>query len=113
MHKALRSCVTPLIFAALGLTCGQAQARGCSGTAYWDWHFEGAALRLAPYVSFVGPRWNDQISSIKIHSAVWRFYRDANFQGPMLELGPGGYTFQAGDAWNDQISSFQCVRPTN
>jgi hypothetical protein len=91
---------------------GPANAAGCSGRVYWDSDFQGESRHLSGNTSYVGDRWNDQISSIAIYSGVWRFYRDAGYRGGYLELGPGRYTFHAGDAWNDQISSIRCVQPT-
>jgi hypothetical protein len=62
-------------------------------------------------VKYVGPDWNDQISSIKVHAGHWQFYYDRDFHdpaGPVLV--PGEYPWvedlQIG---NDRISSFQCV----
>jgi Beta/Gamma crystallin len=112
----LRRAVAPILFACLsilGFHAGSAQAAGCSGRVYWDSDFHGEARRLRGNASYVVDRWNDQISSIAIYSGVWRFYRDAGFEGDYLELGPGNYSFQFGDAWNDQISSVRCVRPTD
>ena len=91
----------------------RAAAQGCAAVAFWDWHLEGERVRLAPYVPYVGDHWNDQISSIRIYQGIWRFYIDANFEGGMMELGPGTYSWSSGDMWNDSISSMRCVRPTD
>ncbi len=103
-----------LLMTGLGavLLPGAARARGCAAVAYWDWHLQGEALNLPPYVPYIGDHWNNQISSIEIHQGIWRFYIDANFQGDTIELGPGIYSWQNGNEWNDSISSFQCVQPT-
>lgn len=57
-----------------------------------------------------GENWNDEVSSIRIASGVWRFYEHINFQGTHCELGPGEYgsIWQHGIA-NDSISSAQLV----
>lgn len=80
---------------------------GCDAVAFWDANFQGPSMRLSGDVEFVGPRWNDQISSIQIFAGVWEFYWDAGFRGAVLRLGPGNHAF-VGPRWNDQISSMRC-----
>lgn len=81
--------------------------------AYEDVGFKGAQARSDfTAVSFVGPFWNDKISSLRIISGAWTFYRDGNFQGPSVTLGPGRYgdVTQAGIP-NDWVSSFKTATP--
>ena len=103
-----------LLAAGPGAKQVQAQAYGyggCSATVYWDANYGGEAWTLHGNIRFVGPHWNDQISSIVVHRGVWIFYWDANYGGEQLRLAPGTYPY-VGDHWNDQISSARCVRPT-
>ncbi len=89
-----------------------AQGRdGCSATVYWDANFGGEAWTLHGNVDFVGPHWNDRISSIVVHRGVWVFFWDANYQGEALRLNPGTYSY-VGNHWNDQISSARCIQAT-
>ncbi len=85
--------------------------RGCEVIVFWDANFQGEQWRTRRDAGFVGPHWNDQISSIQVMSGVWEFYWDADYQGEVMRRGPGSYAY-VGDHWNDQISSFRCVRPT-
>jgi hypothetical protein len=39
---------------------------GCTATVFEHWKYEGAAIRLRGDVEFVGRRWNDRISSIRV-----------------------------------------------
>ena len=94
-------------------TVNGGQARQPALVAYEDVNFAGAQARSDfTEVSFVGPFWNDRISSLRIVSGAWTFYRDANFQGPSVTLGPGRYSnvTQAGIP-NDWISSFKTTTP--
>ncbi len=84
---------------------------GCSATVYWDIKFGGESWTLHGSIPFVGPHWNDQISSIVVHRGYWVFFWDADYQGEALKLAPGRYAY-VGDHWNDQISSARCVEPT-
>ena len=81
---------------------------GCSATVYWDANFGGESRTLHHDVAFVGQHWNDQISSIVVHSGRWVFYWDAGFSGETLTATPGAYAF-VGNHWNDQISSARCI----
>jgi hypothetical protein len=97
--------------AAMGFS-GGAQAEGCKVVVFWDANFSGERMFSDHDVSWVGNHWNDQISSIKVISGVWKFYFDINYGGESMRLRPGVYPF-VGPHWNDQISSFRCVRPTD
>jgi hypothetical protein len=39
---------------------------GCTATVFEHWKYQGAAIRLRGDVEFVGRRWNDRISSIRV-----------------------------------------------
>lgn len=80
----------------------------CHVVVYWDADFKGERWDTEQNQHYVGDHWNDQISSIRVVSGIWRFYWDADYGGEMIELKPGDYRYV--DAhWNDQISSFRCV----
>lgn len=73
--------------------------------------FQGDSWRTTFGYSYVGDDWNDQISSIIVHSGYFEFYEHADYGsehwGP-VRLGPGQYAF-VGDysIWNDTISSWK------
>lgn len=74
-----------------------------------DSNFSGTASGVLDQdYSYVGDFWNDQISSIKIHSGTWEFFEHANFQGRSFRLTPGEYAWIKTE-WNDLISSFRQV----
>jgi Beta/Gamma crystallin len=99
-----------LAVAASGQRAAAQPYSGCSATVYWDANFAGEKWTLHDSVSYVGPHWNDKISSIAVHRGVWVFYWDGDYKGEELRLGPGKYDY-VGDHWNDQISSARCVEP--
>ena len=60
----------------------------------------------------IGDFWNDKISSIKITGGErWQFFRDINYGGPSVTLGPGSYPVLPRDTGfpNDWVSSFKRV----
>jgi hypothetical protein len=64
-------------------------------------------LRTTPAGNF-----NDKISSIKITGGErWQFFRDINYGGPSVTLGPGSYPVLPRDTGfpNDWVSSFKRV----
>ncbi len=86
------------------------RGRGCEVVVFWDADFQGEQWRTTRDSEFVGPHWNDQISSIQVLSGTWEFYWDAGYRGEVMRLGPGAYRY-VGNHWNDQISSFRCIGP--
>ena len=102
--------VCALVFTATASGPAEAQYNGrrCEIVVFFDANFQGEQWRTRQDSYFVGPHWNDQISSIQVLSGVWDFYWDAAYSGEVMRLGPGSYGF-VGDHWNDQISSFRCV----
>ena len=48
---------------------------------YEDFNFEGENLDTTFDTRYVGDKFNDKISSIKVESGTWRFYEDANYEG--------------------------------
>ena len=53
---------------------------------------------------------NDRASSIVVNNGQkWRFYKDKNFQGPFIEVGPESTQDNLGSL-NNQISSFKSVK---
>ena len=69
---------------------------------------DGWSFRTSLRVSYIGDDWNDQISSIIVHSGTWRFYEDVNFSGNYIEFGEGYHNVPA--RWNDKITSYEPVR---
>ena len=58
--------------------------------------------------SYIGDFWNDKVSSIKVHSGTWDFFKDANFKGRSFRLKAGQYP-SINKTMNDTISSFRRV----
>ena len=87
------------------------QVKGCRVQLYEDTHFKGARWSTTNGWAAVGWEFNDQISSIKVKSGVWQFFKDANFQQQIETLFPGSYP-QLTPTSANAISSFRCVRPT-
>jgi Mannan-binding protein/Beta/Gamma crystallin len=53
---------------------------------------------------------NDKASSIVVNNGQkWRFYKDKNFQGEFIEVGPEDSSSNLGNL-NNQISSFKSVK---
>ena len=86
---------------------------------YEDEHFGGSSLRLQSDDSdlrnnfhwdgfLVLDNWNDETSSIAVIGGPATFYRDIDYDGPGVTLGPGVYDLsdlQARGIQNDWISS--------
>src|SRR3954469_3321495 len=94
------------VVALIGLPAMSTDAAACSVTVYQHINFGGAQLHST------GSRrdlrrfnWNDQISSIQVHSGTWQFFEHIHFGGSVMRVGPGSYSALGGN-WNDQISSF-------
>jgi hypothetical protein len=83
----------------------------CLVIVYRDAGFSGESWAITDDQPYVGDRWNDQISSVRIVAGVWQFFWDANYGGEQFTSRPGDYPY-VGNHWNDQISSMRCVRPT-
>jgi hypothetical protein len=86
-------------------------SRGCVIQVFWDAEYGGESWTVSDDTPWVGDRWNDQISSVKVIAGLWDFYWDAQFEGEVFRTGPGDYSY-VGDHWNDQLSSFRCEHPT-
>ncbi len=87
------------------------QVRGCSVTLYEDPHFHGARWTTTNGWAVIGWEFNDKISSIRVRSGVWQFFRDDNFGQQIETLFPGSYA-QLKPTSDNTISSFRCVRAT-
>jgi hypothetical protein len=60
-----------------------------------------------PDLSQVG--FDDKASSIAVNNGQkWRFYKDKNFQGEFIEIGPNDFSGHLGHL-NNQVSSFKSV----
>lgn len=68
---------------------------------------DGWSYRTTFRISYIGDDWNDQISSMIVHSGTWRFYEHINFGGAHFDRGPGHHNVP--DGWNDRISSFEPI----
>jgi Beta/Gamma crystallin len=52
---------------------------------------------------------NNTASSIAVNNGQkWRFYKDKNFKGPFIEIGPDEFRGNIGDL-NNQVSSFKSI----
>ncbi|MEH2256163.1 beta/gamma crystallin-related protein [Nostoc sp.] len=84
-------------------TCG-----GGSASIYRDINYKGGGIKYYNGDSnLVDNNFNDETSSIIITgNERWKFYRDINFTGPSVTLGPGRYSFVPNVGIpNDWISS--------
>lgn len=81
---------------------------------FWNDNFGEPVERLTANPGYgydlLDTDWDEQISSIKVHSGVWRFFKDPGWDSPLGDLGPGEYAWTADLGWEqDNISSFACV----
>lgn len=83
--------------------------RGCEAIVYRDSGFRGEQRRLSGDTPWVGERWNDRISSIRIVSGRWAFYGDRDFRGPVYPARRGEQIHSLDGGWNDRISSARCI----
>lgn len=97
---------------ALRVHCGGSPGGGWGGrgeaacTFYEHANYQGRRERADQDVLFVGPAWNDQISSIQCRpGCALEAYEHANHAG-MRQIFPGATAF-VGPQWNDQISSYR------
>lgn len=85
--------------------------KGCRVTVYEDRDFTGPRWSTTNGWDVVGWEFNDKISSIKVESGIWQFFRDDHFQGEIETLYPGRYKALKPNSDN-VISSFKCARAT-
>ena len=83
--------------------------RVCEAIVYRDSGFRGEQRRLAGDTPWVGEHWNDRISSIRIVSGRWVFYRDRDFGGASYPARRGEQIHSLDGGWNDRISSARCA----
>ncbi|WP_425525995.1 beta/gamma crystallin-related protein [Halotia branconii] len=86
-------------------------AATCSGGAVSLWRdagFQGGRRNFpGSDATLVNNNFNDVTSSILITgNQRWKFYKDANFRGPSITLGPGRYA-RLPRGFNDSISSLK------
>ena len=56
--------------------------------------------------------WGNSISSMVMLAGRWEFFDEEKFQGPKMELGPGGYLHVKDHGMKDNsISSIRLVKP--
>ena len=87
------------------------QVKGCRVTVYEDPGFKGARWSTTNGWAVIGWEFNDKISSIKVRSGIWQFFKDDNFQNQLETLFPGHYD-KLRPSSDNAISSFRCVRAT-
>jgi hypothetical protein len=79
-------------------------------TLYSDADFNGRQMTVqGPVSNVTGAGFNDQTSSIVVHSGRWEVCTAANFQGECVMLRPGEYP-RLDATFNDKISSVRQVR---
>src|SRR5688572_2780889 len=98
--KTRRSLLAAALFAgALGA------AHAAQITLYSDADFNGKQMRVqGPVSNVTSAGFNDQTSSIVVHSGRWEVCTAANFQGECVQLRPGEYP-RLEAQFNDTISS--------
>lgn len=87
------------------------QVRGCSVELYADQHFRGPSWTTTNGWSALGWEFGDKISSIRVHSGIWQFFRKDHFENQVETLFPGNYG-QLKPTVDRAISSFRCVKAT-
>jgi len=87
------------------------QVKGCSMAAFADPEFKGPSWKTRNSWAVVGWEFDSKISSIKVHSGIWQFFKGVNFRDQIETLYPGNYAKLRPTADN-LIRSFRCVRPT-
>jgi Beta/Gamma crystallin/Ricin-type beta-trefoil lectin domain len=110
-----RSRTAPLGAAALlAALLGASSETEADATLYKNRNFGGASRTIAgdtPDLGALG--FDNETSSLKIDSGSWILYRDRNFQGRSITLGPGDYpNLEALGFPNDRLSSIRLL-PAN
>jgi hypothetical protein len=70
---------------------------------------DGWSFRTSLAVTYIGDDWNDEISSIIVHSGTWRFYEDVDYGGAYIDLGPGYHNDLHAMGWGDKITSYKAI----
>lgn len=79
-------------------------------TIYQHDNFAGNSIHLtANTPEFAALFFNDTASSVIVESGTWRLYKDHQYLGPYIELGPGSYPSLTADGLNDELSSAKVV----
>ncbi|MEH2318044.1 beta/gamma crystallin-related protein [Nostoc sp.] len=102
--------LTELSFSTVKELSDEVAATCSGGTAslFRDANFQGGGITFSNSdANLTNNNFNDATSSIVITgNQRWRFYKNANFQGPSITLGPGRYARVARGV-NDSISSLK------
>ena len=90
---------------ALAAAAASAGAWAQEATVFKQPHFTGGKLTLrGDTTSLAGAGFQDQISSIVVHSGRWQFCSQPDFNGDCIVLGPGQYA-QLAQNMNHRIES--------
>ena len=87
------------------------QVKGCSVELYADQHFRGPSWTTTNSWAALGWEFGDKISSIRVHSGIWQFFKQDHFDHQVETLFPGNYPLLSPNA-DRSISSFRCVKAT-
>lgn len=87
------------------------QVKGCKVTVYEEPHFHGARWTTTNGWAVIGWEFDNKISSIRVQSGIWQFFKDDHFQNQIETLFPGSYAALKPNSDNT-ASSFRCVRAT-
>ena len=79
--------------------------------AFVDPEFSGPSWKTRNSWAVVGWEFDAKISSIKVHSGIWQFFRGDHFHDQIETLYPGNYAHLRPTVSN-LIRSFRCVRAT-
>lgn len=75
-------------------------------TIYQHDNYAGSSIHLtANTPEFAALSFNDTASSVIVESGTWRLYKDHQYLGPYIELGPGSYPSVTAYGLNDELSS--------
>lgn len=79
-------------------------------TLYQHDNFVGSSIHLtANTPEFAALFFNDTVSSVIVEGGTWRLYKDHQYLGPYIELGPGSYPSMTAYGLNDELSSAKVV----
>ena len=87
------------------------QVKGCNVELYADQHFKGPSWTTTNGWAALGWEFGDKISSIRVHSGIWQFFKRDHFQDQVETLFPGNYPTLNPNV-DRAVNSFRCARAT-
>ncbi|UQA54767.1 peptidase inhibitor family I36 protein [Polyangium aurulentum] len=105
----MKKAIASLIACSVAGLAAQAQAHECAHMyQHANYGGEVRVVEIGANISNIGSLWNDQISSVIVHSGcVLNVWQHADFGGAH-ETWQGNIPY-VGDWWNDQITAYTCT----